>query len=304
MTNFEVLPNIYCIDLDQKMTGFRSFINSWVYKTNELVFLVDPGPKHTIEVLIEALKKIGIQKIDYILLTHIHIDHAGAAGRLSREYPEAVVICHPKGIEHMINPEKLWKGSLKVLGEIAESYGEIIPVDPEKIIFKESIETSSGIINAVETPGHAIHHLSFHFNEYLFAGEVAGVHYRQPGFTYTRPATPPQFKLEISIDSLDKAIRLGPEIIFFGHYGFRTDAMDAMKEARSQLLLWVEVVKDQMSRGEDTIDQRIVNELLERDLAFSNLKLLDEDIQQRENYFVGNSINGIKEYVLRIAKPE
>jgi glyoxylase-like metal-dependent hydrolase (beta-lactamase superfamily II) len=293
-----VNPNLYLITLDQKLTGFRNFINAWLYKSGTTTFLVDPGPEYSIRHLINALKEIGVERIDYILLTHIHIDHAGGAGTLAKHYPEARIICHPKGIDHMITPEKLWQGSLKVLGAIAESYGKIIPVPAGAIAFQEKIETEAGDINVVETPGHAIHHLSFQFQDYLFVGEVAGVTHCLNQGIYTRPATPPKFKLEISLASLDRIMSLDSSMICFGHYGFREDVKAALKEAREQLILWVEVVRSQLENGEENLKDRIIATLKKEDAAFANIKYLADDIQQREFYFVGNSLNGMKEYLM------
>lgn len=290
-------PNLYLIPLDQKLTGFRNFISTWLYKSRELVFLVDPGPTSSIGQLICALQEIGVKRIDYILLTHIHIDHAGGTGALLEHYPDAGVICHPAAIAHMISPGKLWKGSLKNLGVIAESYGEIIPAAAAAIEFKDRIETSDGAIRVFETPGHAVHHLCFHFQDYLFAGEVAGIiHGLKQGF-YARPATPPRFELETSLSSLDKVIALDFSMICFGHYGFRTDGKKALEDSRKQLSLWVEVVKNQMKKGQENLEDRIIASLKMQDPAFANIKYLPEDIRQREIYFVGNSLKGMRQYL-------
>ncbi len=290
-------PNLYLMDLEQSMTGFRSFISAWLYQSETLTFLVDPGPLNSVQKLIETLKTLDVKRIDYILLTHIHIDHAGGTGRLLEVYPDAIVICHPGGIEHMINPGKLWLGSLKVLGEIAEVYGEIQPVPKEAIHFQQEINTGGQLIRATETPGHALHHLCFSFREFLFAGEVAGVNYVMDENIYARPATPPRFKLEISLASLDKAIALAPDVICFGHYGYRKDALTAMKSARQQLILWTETVREELFQGPENLKARVIRTLKSKDPTFANLELVDPDIRIREEYFIGNSIRGMQEYV-------
>ena len=107
-----------------------------------MTLLVDPGPASTIPYLVERLDELGIRTIDYILLTHIHLDHAGGTGQLLRHFPGAKVNCHPKGIPHMVAPQKLWEESIKVLGKVAEAYGEMAPVPESCISFRDSDPTS------------------------------------------------------------------------------------------------------------------------------------------------------------------
>src|SRR5690242_9017571 len=134
------LDNLFCIDLDQPaLEGFRKFISSWLYLGQGFTLLVDPGPLSTIPRLSAELRRLGVERLDYALLTHIHIDHAGGTGALLREFPGATVICHPEGIRHLVAPEKLWQGSRKVLGPLADAYGEIVPVPAERIRFDEAI---------------------------------------------------------------------------------------------------------------------------------------------------------------------
>ena len=100
--------NVYLISLDQKMIGFRNFISAWLYKSDEIAFLVDPGPRYSINQLTGTLKKIGVRRLDYILFTHIHIDHAGGTGDLPAYYPEARIICHPRAVSHMVSPPGIY----------------------------------------------------------------------------------------------------------------------------------------------------------------------------------------------------
>jgi glyoxylase-like metal-dependent hydrolase (beta-lactamase superfamily II) len=293
----QINSNLFLIDLDQKIEGFRKFISSWLYHHESITFLVDPGPRSSIESLKKILEIIGVNKLDYILLTHIHIDHAGGTGKLLKYFPEAKVFCHPKGIKHLINPAELWKGSLKVLGKIAEAYEEIIPVPEHSIFFREVIKKEENVINTIETPGHAPHHISYLFNQYLFAGEVAGVHQTLLDRIYLRPATPPKFKLETSLSSLEKVMAKNPKVICYGHYGINKEASKFLLLSQKQLTLWTEVIKEELTEGEENLEKRVFEKLMEKDTLFSNFKHLEEDIKKRERYFINNSIKGIKEYL-------
>ena len=297
MYYYHIDPNLFLINLDQKIEGFRNFISSWLYRNEGITFLVDPGPTCSIGVLKRALEDIGVTKLDYILLTHIHIDHAGGTGKLLYSFPHAKVLCHPKGIKHLVNPAELWKGSLKVLGKIAKAYGKIIPVPPHSISFQDSIKWGKDRIQVVNTPGHASHHVSYFFKQYLFAGEVAGVHQPLPDKMYFRPATPPKFKLETSLSSLKKVIAKKPGAICYGHYGIRKEGVKVLSLARKQLILWTQVVKEELAEGEKNLEERVIERLMAKDTIFSNFEYLESDIKKRERYFIINSIKGIKGYV-------
>ncbi len=298
MNCIKVDQKLTLIKLDQVLKGYRDFISSWLYKDEKITFLVDPGPLSTIEKLRQTLKDIGIVKLDYILLTHIHIDHAGGTGKLVEYFPDTMVLCHPKGIEHMINPEKLWQGSLSVLGDIAKAYGEIIPIPEKNIFFSEKIDKDGISIEVINTPGHAAHHFSFIIGDYLFAGEVAGVNIPLTNMIYTRPATPPRFILEKWLESIDRVIEKNPGIICYGHFGYRKEAVQTLKDAAEQLRLWTDTIREELGKGEDNLDLRVKKLLLEKDKAFSNYRFLDDDLKKREDDFLKNSFKGIKEYIL------
>jgi len=287
------INSLVCIDLDQpELEGFRSFISSWLCVTDSCTVVVDPGPLSTIPTLVGELRRRGVSRLDYILLTHIHIDHAGGSGALLKEFPGAMVICHPDGVRHLIAPEKLWQGSRQVLGKLAGVYGEIVPVPAESILFADEI--AGGEIRAFLTPGHAQHHCCYLVDDLLFAGEVAGVRCDLPGDAiFIRPATPPRFILEVALDSLDRMIALSPRRMVFAHYGMVESALRHLQIAREQLLLWVRCVAEEASEGEEALIAR----LSERDPCYRNVALLPEDIRARERYFLGNTLKGMAEYV-------
>jgi glyoxylase-like metal-dependent hydrolase (beta-lactamase superfamily II) len=290
------MKNLFCIDLDQPaLKGFRKFISSWLYRGERFTLLVDPGPPSTIPHLIRELRRHKVERLDYVLLTHIHIDHAGGTGALLREFPQARVICHPEGIRHLVAPEKLWQGSQKVLGKLADTFGEILPVPAERIGFEEEIGTTG--VRAFLTPGHAPHHCCYLLDDLLFAGEVAGVRSEVPEGIYMRPATPPRFLLDVALDSLDRMIALAPRRMVFAHYGLVDAALEHLHIGRRQLLLWVRGVAETASTEPSQREKIFSAWLMEHDEIYRNVTRLPPDIRARERYFLGNTLRGMIEYV-------
>ncbi|MBW2596750.1 MAG: MBL fold metallo-hydrolase, partial [Deltaproteobacteria bacterium] len=257
----------------------------------------DPGPRSSIPTLVDALKRQGIKKIDYILLTHIHIDHAGGAGLLLKHYPDAQVICHPDGIRHMVNPARLWEGSRKTLGKIAEMYGEIAPIPEKNIGYRDHIEAGKIIIDAIKTPGHASHHLCYRAGDILFTGDAIGVTCPLKNGFYLRIATPPVFIYETYRDSLKKVASLGVSHICFAHYGSRHDAKNVFDTALSQVDNWLATVKKHCCLGNELSDEYIFGELLKNDQGMAYYHALPRDVQNREKYLALNSIRGMKDYL-------
>lgn len=288
--------NLSCIDLDEpRLEGFTKFISAWLYQGKEFTFLVDPGPLASIPHLLKELKAKGVIRLDYILLTHIHIDHAGGTGELLKSYPEAQVICHPQGIKHMVEPAKLWQGSLKVLGYMAEVYGEIIPVPAANISFAEKVGDTG--ISVFMTPGHAQHHLCFLFDELLFGGEVVGVRSPVKSGIYMRPATPPRFILDVALNSVEEMIKLKPARLVIAHYGLVEPALDYLEIGRDQLKLWVKGVEEVAMAGDEESEERLFQWLLEHDQSYRRIKELDPETYARERYFLGNTMRGMIGYI-------
>ena len=288
--------DLFCIDLDQPaLEGFRKFISAWLLRGEKVTAVVDPGPLSTIPHLVEELRKRNVTHLDYILLTHIHIDHAGGAGALLKTFPDARVICHPEGIKHLIAPEKLWQGSLKVLGKMAEAYGEISPIPDDRIGPPELLTSTE--IEAFLTPGHAQHHVCYLHNDLLFAGEVAGVRSEVSQGIYMRPATPPRFILEVALDSVERMIALSPRRMVFAHYGLVDDALAHLEIGRKQLSLWVRGITETSGIDPSAREEGYFNWLLAHDKVFGNLNQLPRDIAARERYFLGNTFRGMLEYV-------
>lgn len=291
---------ILTVDLPQDIVGFRKFISSWVVLTKDYNFLVDVGPSSTIPVLIKKLECLGINSIDYVFLTHIHLDHAGGIGHLIERFPKLKVVAHKKSIPHLLNPGFIWEGSKKTLGEVAVKYGEIKPVPLENLV-----DESGDMVKIIDTPGHAAHHLSFQFQGILFAGEAGGVYLGgldEKEF-YLRPATPPRFFFETANSSLDKLLALNAEKICYGHYGFTRDADRMLNLYRNQIFLWKDIIKTVIEESIHKSDEEIAllsfEKLLKEDRIFAGYLKLDKDIQQRERYFVLNSIRGFLGYLRR-----
>jgi glyoxylase-like metal-dependent hydrolase (beta-lactamase superfamily II) len=288
----QVDSNLNCINLD--------FINTWVYNNDDLCFIVDPGPTVTVNLLKNSLDHLNITKndLDYILLTHPHIDHAGGVGKLLNFFPQAKIICHPRGIQHLINPKKLWEGSLKVLGKGAEFFGKIEPIPEDRIEHQEKIE--NGLIRVIETLGHSPHHQSYLFKDILFVGEACGHHYPAGETIYIRPATPPIFEYDIYISSIQKLIFLNLDgyKICFPHWGMRDNAALMLKITHDQIKTWFGVINSHYDkRKQPNFMEFIFMELKKADKIFANLEFLNQEIQSREPFTFRQSVYGIIGYI-------
>jgi glyoxylase-like metal-dependent hydrolase (beta-lactamase superfamily II) len=286
-----VAGGVYQITVAPPIDGFADFISAWVV-TGTPSFLVDVGPGSTADQLLRGLEILGVSHLDYLLLTHIHLDHAGAAGAISRRFPEARVVCHAKGIPHLIDPTQLWEGSRNVLGPVAEGYGPLEPIPAERFIAAQ--ELRSGSLTALLTPGHAVHHVSYLSDHGLFAGEACGVCYPVgKGRQYLRPATPPRFFLDVAVASVDALLKQAPSRMMLGHYGMVEDGLELLKRHREQLHFWEEWLA--RMAGRHPVAERLeacAQGLLEEDPCLADFNAFSETAQRRERYFLKNSING------------
>jgi glyoxylase-like metal-dependent hydrolase (beta-lactamase superfamily II) len=286
-----VADGVYQITLTPPLEGFTEFISAWLVK-GPPAFLVDVGPASTVDQLSRALAALGVSRLDYILLTHIHLDHAGAAGQIARRFPAATIVCHAKGIPHLVDPSRLWEGTRTVLGSVALGYGALEPVPAERFVDAQGF--AAGGIHALLTPGHAAHHVSYFTAAALFVGEACGVLYRlADAQDYMRPATPPTFLMTTALHSLDDLIARTPERMVVGHSGMWENGCALLRRHREQLLFWERWMSAHSGScpAEEAI-QRCAEGLLAGDPLLASFSAFSKPVQERERYFLKNSVSG------------
>ena len=291
-----ISKNYFLITLPPPLSGFDHFISVWVF-TGKPSFIVDVGPASTANALINSLEDLNIKSLDYILLTHIHLDHAGATGQMARYFPQTPIVCHPKAMDHLADPQRLWEGSLKTLGDIALAYGKVIPTNEHQLMDANRFDEPG--ISAIITPGHAPHHLSFLTQEYLFAGEACGVHIKlDANKFYQRPATPPKFFMETTLNSVDLLINQNPKAICFGHFGVENRAVHWLESHKKQLFLWKDVISQELkNEGKESFYPDCIAALIKEDPFFAPYASLNPAAKFRETELVNNSIKGIAGYL-------
>ncbi|MBA4397782.1 MAG: MBL fold metallo-hydrolase [Syntrophus sp. (in: bacteria)] len=289
-----ICDNLHLIPLDLPSEGFHRFLGAWLYKNDHTVILVDPGPRSTMPALLQVLEEMNIRHIDHILLTHIHLDHAGGLGFLLDRYPDAKAICHPRGVQHLLKPDKLWEASRKLLGDTALLYGEPAPVPEKNLDFRRDFPAGEMAVKVYETPGHAPHHLCYRIGDMLFAGEAAGIFYPLAGNIYLRIAAPPGFDLHDYRRSLDILRQTDTSVLCFSHYGLSFETRRLLDMASAQTELWATVIS-KFSRSESALfEEEVFESLLDQDPGLSCFHLLPADVKKRETYFLGNSFRGFR----------
>jgi len=263
----QLSEHLHIIDL--KPTGVENFIASYVLQGAKATAIIETGPTCSIPNLLKGLIEINVKNedIDYIMVSHIHIDHAGGAGTLMQHLLNAKLVVHQRGAPHIINTEKLWQQSQQVLGEVATAYGKIEPVPRDRVITPQDgtvFDLGNSVqVKVLETLGHASHHLGYHDSDSqgIFQGDAAGIYF--PHLNATIPTAPAPFHLEMTLASLEKLAQLQPKRLYYTHYGPVDNAVERLKRYQQQLQLWANVVSEAVKRG-DTV-QKTYEHILQAD---------------------------------------
>jgi len=279
--------------------GFDWFFGGWLAEFRGLWVLVDCGVGGGAEDLVRRLKaRLGERDLDYVLLTHIHLDHAGGLGAIFRAWPRARAVLHEKGIRHLAEPERLWAGTREVMGELADMYGRPEPLDPGRLISHR--EASLPGLNLWETPGHAAHHLSYRLEETWFPGEVGGCPHLWEGRSHNRPATPSRFSLDLALASLDRLLAEPDGPASFPHLPRQRPLREILLLGRRQLDFWVEFLRrpEALPRPGESPPERL-DRLTERlwleDRELAPLHNLPPVEISRERFFLRNNLAGLLE---------
>lgn len=261
--------------------------------------IVDPGPASTIPALEAGLAEVGLNlgAVQVILLTHIHLDHAGATGTLVARFPHMRVYVHRRGSRHLFDPSKLIHSATRLYGDAMERlWGEIRPVPADHVTLLDGGETFAvgrRTIRAYDTPGHAHHHLLY-FDETsrgAFVGDTVGV--RMPGSRYIRPATPPPDIDMVAWDqSLDLIKQLDPRILLLTHFGPVYATADHLARYQPILHRWSEQVRRGLASGADEPTQ--IAEL--QTLADADYREFVEQWQYEQTSPVNANWHGLARY--------
>jgi glyoxylase-like metal-dependent hydrolase (beta-lactamase superfamily II) len=276
------------IGIDTKMAGRNQVTSAYLLPGDEPA-LVETGPTTSVEAVTAGLEEAGLGPADlaHVVLTHIHLDHAGGVGTLARAFPRATVWVHERGAPHLADPEKLVRSATRVYGEqrLRDLFGPVEPVPAERL---RSLEDGQRLplqgreLETLYTPGHASHHVALvdSFSGAVFTGDALGIHL--PGVRVLRPATPPpDVDVELGIRSIERIRDRAQTVLLFSHFGPVAEVSELCSIAVRRLRKWADIVREALGESDD-LDR--VTELLERRTAgeFSSVEENDMDLDRYE----------------------
>lgn len=275
---YQTLPGgITRIDTGYIRPGFAA---SYLMEVDGKAVFIDTGPQLALPRLLGALQHRGLhpEAVESVMVTHVHLDHAGGAGALLAHLPNAHLLVHPKGARHLIDPGKLQAGAMAVYGEetFRKTLGGITPVAAERTVTPEDGEAF--ILNQrrlvfLHTPGHAHHHMCIWDPETggIFSGDAFGISYRefdsQAGIFLFPATTPVQFDPEMSRRSIERLVAMDPQWLFLTHFGrvrFRPHLAEVLQH---QLRRYVELAQETLFKGQQRckqLEKKLETESLDR----------------------------------------
>ena len=273
----------------------KEFITIYIL-VDDKITLIETGPACSHNNLVEGITKTGINlsDIDYIVPTHIHLDHFGGGGHIMERCQNAKAVVHPKAVSHVSNIEKWWSGSLAFLGEVAELYRKPLEIPESRIISAENgfkLELGLSSLKALHTPGHAPHHITWINDKSAFVGDSLGLWYPKIGKAF--PVTPGYYRHDLAIQSISLMSELELDELFYTHFGPRMSE-GALKQTLNEFKDWMRIVEDGIEQNLNS--QEILDILF---LTQDGLKLTDikHGIHQRNTHL--GSVEGMMGWAMR-----
>ena len=225
--------------------------------------IIDTGIGTNREYILEALDELGIDALSYILPTHVHLDHAGGAGFLADAFPDAEVLVHDRGVDHLVDPARLIEGTKAAVGEMWPYYTEPKPIPADRIdglADGDEIDLGDRTLTTHAAPGHAPHQHLFETEGVVFTGDAAGIYVAaRDEIRVTSP--PPQFDVQACLDDISTIQSLDPDTLCFAHFGPREYDATLLDGYKRSLIEWVEAIRQQRDRYDDeaVIDHFVTN---------------------------------------------
>jgi glyoxylase-like metal-dependent hydrolase (beta-lactamase superfamily II) len=251
-----LIPGIGLIDLH--FQGVPHVIGAYVVPTDDGVALVEVGPSTTLPALRSGLDVLGfgLGDVRHLLVTHIHLDHAGATGLLLREAPQARVYVHEIGAPHLIDPTNLVRSATRIYGDAMETlWGAVVPVPAEQVTTVadgDVVRLGERELHVLYTPGHASHHVAYHDAQQraVFTGDVAGIRI-PPAANAFPPTPPPDIDIPRWHASIDQLRGLRPERLLLTHFGAVEEVDTHLAEVDRHLDEWVESIERLVRQGKE-----------------------------------------------------
>ncbi|QUW22593.1 MBL fold metallo-hydrolase [Sporosarcina sp. Marseille-Q4063] len=281
--------------------GVPERTGTYVIAEEELT-LVDTGPSPSVKHVKKGLETLGfsLDQVKYIIVTHIHLDHAGGAGLLLEDCPNAKVVVHPRGARHLADPTRLVAGAKMVYGErFSELFDPVVAIPEERLLIKGDGDTleigPTCTLKFLDTPGHAKHHFSIYdpISNGMFTGDTVGIRYEQlirDGVDLFLPSTSPnQFDPDAMRQEIDRMLGLELNYIYFGHYGMTNNPNTALLQVGD----WLDTF---MKEAQSIVDEQESHEILAE-------RLLDRvrDYLRKNNILDDHEVYGLIELDMQVS---
>jgi len=245
--------------IDTKMLGRFRVTSAYLVQASEPA-LIETGPSTSADAVSEGLRSLGLgpDGLAHVVVTHIHLDHAGGVGHIAGRFPRATVWVHERGARHLADPTRLLDSAAQVYGgrdRMLGMFGPMEPVDPGRIrsiAEGDRVDLGDRVLDVLYTPGHASHHVSLVDSESgaLFTGDALGIHF--PDIRVLRPATPPpDIDVELAVDSIERIRARAESALMFSHFGPVREVDELCGVAADRIRTWAGIVREAMDTTDD-----------------------------------------------------